>query len=421
MLSDNFRRRVAGAAILLLALLPAIIELPSSPFTATAAGRSLGWLGIGMVAASLLLMVREPRIAAWCGGLERMYRWHHVLGVAGYAAMLAHPMLLAAARLPGHPADAWTVLAPGRQSWSGILGWLSLIGFMAGLAATFTSRLPYHLWRHLHLLMALAVFIGIAHVLTIDNESVSVWLVSSLAALGVGWRILRTDRGGAARPYQVGGVRHLAVNVTEISLMPLATPLRIAPGQFVMTAFFEGPRFHGCGEYHPYTVSRVGDDGTLALSIKALGDCTRNLHRVVPGTAARVQGPFGNFLAGQASGPALWIGGGIGVTPFIAVLRALPVTQPTDFVYLHREPANVPHLAELTALASAQPLMRFRALVMQQDPTRLFDLLSNIADLKARQVYLCGPSPLIDLVTGWLQRHGLHREQIHFEHFDFRE
>jgi predicted ferric reductase len=269
--------------------------------------------------------------------------------------------------------------------------------------------------------MTLAVFLAIAHVLAIGKASASVWLVSLLAALGVGWRVLRTDRGGAARPYQVGRVRQLAANVTEVDLRPLAAPLDIAPGQFVMTAFFEGPRFHGCGEYHPYTVSRIGNDGTLALSIKALGDCTRNVQRLVPGTAARVQGPFGDFLAGQASGPAIWIAGGIGVTPFLAVLRALPVTQPTEFFYLHRGAANSPHLAELRELASAQPTMRFHTLVMQQDPARLFDLLSGIADLQARQAYLCGPPPLIDLATRWLVEHGLRHEQIHFEHFDFRE
>ncbi len=56
-----------------------------------------GWAGCGLLAASLLLMIREARLAAWLGGLESMYRWHHRLGVGAYLALLIHPLALAAA------------------------------------------------------------------------------------------------------------------------------------------------------------------------------------------------------------------------------------------------------------------------------------------------------------------------------------
>ena len=70
-----------------------------------------GWSGGGLLTASLLLMVREAKLAAWLGGLESMYRWHHRLGVAAYLALLVHPLALAAAGWSESPALAGAMQA----------------------------------------------------------------------------------------------------------------------------------------------------------------------------------------------------------------------------------------------------------------------------------------------------------------------
>jgi len=70
-------------------------------------GIVVGWIGCGLLLVSLLLMLREPRLARWLGGLERMYRWHHVTGILAYVALLLHPLALAANGLATSPAFAW--------------------------------------------------------------------------------------------------------------------------------------------------------------------------------------------------------------------------------------------------------------------------------------------------------------------------
>ena len=47
-----------------------------------------GWVGWGLLLASLLLMIRESWLAERLGGLERMYAWHHRLGLLAYLAQL---------------------------------------------------------------------------------------------------------------------------------------------------------------------------------------------------------------------------------------------------------------------------------------------------------------------------------------------
>jgi hypothetical protein len=237
------------ALLAALAVAPAVIALPGVSMTLAGVGAWLGWLGSGLIAASLLLMVREPAFAAWFGDLERMYRWHHGMGTLGYAVLLAHPVVLAAAALPEDPAAAWRVLSPAAQSWHTLLGWLALLALMAGLGATFAVRLPYSMWRSLHAMLGIGVLLGLVHALAIDGVTAKSTLVIAAAVIALGWRATRADRGGGARPYEVSAVEHPAPGHAEVTLRPLAAPITVAPGQFVMAAFFEGPHFRGCGEY----------------------------------------------------------------------------------------------------------------------------------------------------------------------------
>ena len=122
-------------------LLPVVAALASAaPLLFDAAQRSgsppgwsssFAWLGCGLLGASLLLMVREPAVARAFGGLERMYRWHHVLGTVAYALLLAHPHAVAAQRLPLGADAAWRALGPAGAGLSVWLGWISLLGLMA--------------------------------------------------------------------------------------------------------------------------------------------------------------------------------------------------------------------------------------------------------------------------------------------------
>ena len=102
-----------------------------------------GWAGCGLLAASLLLMIREAKLAAWLGGLESMYRWHHRLGVSAYLILLIHPLALAASGWAESPALAWAMLAPWQQSWPVWLGWAALLCLMTGLALALSPAMPY--------------------------------------------------------------------------------------------------------------------------------------------------------------------------------------------------------------------------------------------------------------------------------------
>ena len=63
-------------------------------------------------------MLREPYLARWPGGLERIYRWHHHTGIIAYV-LLAHPLALAAAGVSHSPMFARHTPSPFDEGWPG--------------------------------------------------------------------------------------------------------------------------------------------------------------------------------------------------------------------------------------------------------------------------------------------------------------
>ena len=382
-------------------------------------GIILGWAGCGLLLGSLLLMLRETWLSRWLGGLEDMYRWHHRAGIVAYVALLVHPLALAVDSWPEFPAVAWQTLSPFGNGWAVRLGWLSLLLLMFGLATTFATRLPYRRWRWLHALLGIGVLLGLGHLLQLGLEEPVLPLLA-LATLLLGWRFIRDDAGLAARPYIVRSATPVADGVVEIGLQPLAEAVVADPGQFVLVAFFTGPGFRGCGQFHPFTVSSIGTGGEIRVGVKALGDCTRHLQSIAVGVPARVHGAFGSFLADRPATTQLWLAGGIGVTPFLALLRAGPLSQPTTLVYLYRGAADAAYLPELRALAAADRLLSLQAHATGERPPDMASLLPASPDLASRECYLCGPPAMVAAVREVLRRRGVTPRHIHFENFDFR-
>jgi len=384
-----------------------------------AVGIVTGWLGYGLIFASLVCMMREPRLARWFGGLERMYAWHHVLGVLAYVVLLVHPLALAGAMLPETPAYAWAMLDPLQQDLAGGLGWAGLLCLMVGLAVALWRRLSYARWRWLHGVLAMAVPLALAHVVVLGITDWLLWM-PVLAVLVLLWRVLRADYGLAALPHVVSAVSRPALAVVEVTLKPMARAVMARPGQFILVAFFDGPRFHGCHEYHPFTLTQIADDGSLRVGIKALGDCTRHIQSIEPGVAARVQGPFGDFGAVAPDRPALWVAGGIGIAPFMAMLRAGPLTQAVELIYLHQAVADAAFLDELQQLAATQPALTLRPLASGGHTIDVAAVLPDAGALKDRECLLCGPPGLVDAVVWALKARGVPSRSIHHDRFEFR-
>lgn len=413
-------RLVAPAAALSITLASVWWAFPQGLTAWRSAAIVAAWAGTALLVASLLLMVREAHLARLLGGLELSYRWHHRCGVIAYLLLLCHPLALALDGWAEAPHLAWQTLDPRAQSWPLWLGWAGLLLLMLGLATTFAVHLPYRRWRSFHFVLGGGVVLGLAHVYALlGNERLLVAFLL-VAALALGWRLLASDLGLAAHPYRVTQVEKPAAGMIEASLAPCAAALAATPGQFVLAAFGDGASYHGCGEYHPFTVSGIDRQGRLRVCIKALGPCSQRLQDVEAGVLVRLEGPFGSFLDDLGCAPQLWVAGGIGITPFIAQLRAQGCRQATTLIYLYRQASNAAFLEELAAVAREDPLFELLADASGEALPDVDRLLASVSRLGERQVHLCGPQALLAAFTTALRQRGVAAAAIHFESFDFR-
>lgn len=414
--------RKAAAPLLVLGFVLTVVYL-TYPATLPL-GRSIwlltAWTGSALLVASMLLMIREPHVAHMLGGLENMYLWHHRSGMLAYVLLLCHPLALALNGGLEAPYLAWEILAPPLASWPIWLGWLALLLMMFGLTSTFIVSLPYRRWRWMHMILGAGVVLGLAHIYALVGASLPSVQLIVVTTLALGWRYIASDLGIAASPYLVTQVEHKISGQIEARLMPRATALTVAPGQFVLSSFGAGPHFYGCGEYHPFTVSGIEKDGSLRLNIKALGPCSQHLQKLEAGVTVRLQGPFGTFLAEPALTSQLWVAGGIGVTPFIAALRAHPCTQPTTLIYLFSNETRAAFLDELYLLAAADPKLEMLTHASDKGLPDFPVLLDKVSQIAEREVYICGPQPMLDSLMPHLLQRKVPEHAIHFEKFDFR-
>jgi ferredoxin-NADP reductase len=134
----------------------------------------------------------------------------------------------------------------------------------------------------------------------------------------------------------------------------------------------------------------------------------------VVGTRLRASRPLNAFRLIRNQPHHLLIAGGIGITPIFAMARSL-VTRHETFsaVYVGHESGSMAYVDELKALCGA------RLEVVETDKTGLPDLKVLLAGQPENtQVYVCGPSALIDGLVNTAAGLGWAPARIRFEAFN---
>ena len=190
-------------------------------------------------------------------------------------------------------------------------------------------------------------------------------------------------------------------------------------GQFAFVTFDpkEGP--------HPFTIASAWDarNPRIMFITKALGDYTDFLpERSKVGNTVMVEGPYGSFTFDDTARRQIWIGGGIGITPFIARMKQLahtPGSQAIDLFHSTTELAP-DALKKLTADAAAANV-HLHVLIDGRDGRLTGEKLrSMVPDWQSASVWFCGPAGFGAALSGDLLGNGLNRHAFHQELFNMR-
>jgi ferredoxin-NADP reductase len=161
------------------------------------------------------------------------------------------------------------------------------------------------------------------------------------------------------------------------------------------------------------------------------GEVSGHLHtHVQEGDLLESSGPSGSFIfTGRECKCILLIGGGVGITPLMSVLRYLTDRSwPGDIflVYSCHSTPDIIFREELDYLQRRHPNLRVIVTVSQRDgadwkgPTGRItkDLIArSVPDLASRYVHLCGPVPLMEEVKRMLAELGVPPERVKTEAF----
>lgn len=406
------------------AFVPAFIWVWSS------GGQLLTWHGlalltgfgaVGLFGVSMLLMLRLKWLDRSFGGLGRLYRVHHAFGTSAFLLLLVHPLALALGAMQTQPSAALGLLWPDPSSAVVVSGWAALLLFIAFFVVTVAPGLSFDLWRRMHRASVFAYAAMAWHLLAVSSASLAAGLglgLMAAGALGYAHRLLVQDPLRRSLRYRIAEARRRGPNVIDLVLEPIGEPLRFDAGQFAYVALQDSLDYRTCGEVHPYTMTGHPDDPRLHLSIKALGDCTRHIQEVSPGAQALVQGPFGGiFPAGARQRPQVWVGGGIGITPFLSRARTVGGGDPPiDIVYAAANEAAALYLQDLRALAAERPSMRVHTIFEESDGLPSAEAIeSRVGSLEGRDCMLAGPPAMVRFLRRELRLRGVPASRIHSE------
>ena len=164
-------------------------------------------------------------------------------------------------------------------------------------------------------------------------------------------------------------------------------------------------------EKRPFTFTSRPEEDTLEFTIKSYFDhegVTQALWGCEPGTRLLLREAWGTI---QYKGPGIFIGGGAGVTPFIAILRDLQAKgqlQGNRLIASHKRREDIILRDEFEAMAGLEPLWTLSEEKDAGLPHGRIDrdfLKAHIADFD-QNFYLCGPDAMVETLRQDLEALG---------------
>ena len=205
------------------------------------------------------------------------------------------------------------------------------------------------------------------------------------------------------------------------------------PGQFVDLTLPQPSETAAEGNTRALSIASAPQESTLMVATR-LRDTAfkRELQRMPLGSIVRMEGPFGQFvLHPDQTRPAVFLAGGIGITPFRSmVVQAALQRSPHPMVlfYSNRRPEDAPFLDELQALQDNNPHYRFVGTMTEpakssrpwQGETGYINaalLSKHLVNIDKPMYYVVGPPGMVGALRTMLKAAGIDDSAIRTEKF----
>jgi predicted ferric reductase len=288
-------------------------------------------------------------------------------------------------------------------------------------------RVRYETWYYLHFYTYLAIALAFSHQFAdgasfVTSLAARFWwsaMYLTVAVLVLWYRVAVPLRAFRRHQLRVLGVRDEAPGVFSVYIGgSRLSELEAEAGQFFRWRFLTRSLWWSS---HPFSLSAAPGADRMRITVKDLGDHSRALRGLRPGTRVMAEGPYGAFTADRSGRGAVLLAGGVGITPLRAMFAALP--GPVTLIYRASSERDIVFRDELDAIARARGavvhyVVGSRAM-LGGDPLSPAVLRRLVPGLHRQDVYVCGPPGMITAAVEALQAAGVPRRRVHYESFEF--
>ena len=364
-------------------------------------------------------------------GHDRLVIWHRKLGPYSLYLITFHVLLV----LLGYAGN--DRLRIGVELWHLITKWPwmlpATVAFVFFALAGVTSykkaraKMSYETWWTIHLYTYLAIALSFMH--QVLNGPIFVghffyklywtFLYVAAAATIVLWRVIIPTAKSLRHNLKVEQVVAEGPGVVSIIMRGRKlNELAAQGGQFF------GWRFMTKGHWwmsHPYSLSAAPTDHYMRVTVKELGDHSGGVKDLKPGTRVIFEGPYGTFVAAKSTrGHVVLIGGGVGITPLRALMEEIDPSKEVDVIFRASREEDLVLRHELDALADHIGA-RVHYLVGPRTvhPMTAKYIMQYVPSFRDSDVYVCGPTPLVEAVRDAAESAGIPKNRFHDEAFEF--
>jgi len=291
--------------------------------------------------------------------------------------------------------------------------------------------LNYEWWHSVHLLAYLAIVLAFGHQFEVGGDFTAntvfagYWygLYAFVGTSLIGYRVINPLVLCWKYRFVVDRVVLETDDVVSVYIGGRnLSGFRVVGGQFMILRFLaQGFRWQA----HPFSLSCPPSGDYLRVSVKNSGDFTAQVRNLQPGTRVLIDGPHGIFTSRRsAKNKVLLIAGGIGITPLRSMADALGASgKNVVLLYGNRRRKDVVFQSELDPLAREKHLTVHYVFSAEPDESgeqgyidraRIQRLVPDVAE---RDVFLCGPPPMMAGVVKTLAGLDVPAKQIFYERF----
>ena len=405
--------------------------LPATTISAKliAIGRLTGLIAAFCALIELFLMSRLPSVER-AFGLEQLVNFHRWNGQVVFYSFILHPILLSFGyQVDGKP-NVFAQFVVFLQTYPDMIK--ALIGSILFLAvgglsySLIRKRITYEAWYIIHLTAYVAIVLAFFHQLSTGGDFIGhknfslYWVVSIIATFAL-ILVYRLFSPVFILWYNKPHVSRIEAESAGVFSVYIAgqhfDSLKIRSGQYFGFQFLGNMLW---GQVHPFTISKAPTNNELRITFKIYGGYTARLSKIKPGTKVLLDGPRGNSTWERSRLPrTLMIAGGIGITPMRALIESASEGQDIILLYACNNPSEAPLLDELKIVPTKAKL-KIVPLFSNTDGRLTPELIQkHVLDVASREVYLCGPDPMVKGLTSYLKSIKIADENIHTERFSY--